>query len=438
MSPLDENNQALVIRLHRTPGDLRGGPSAVRGVRRRCSATSSGSHPGPPSSRRCARRCRRPRRTVNRASVEAILEAGAAAVAAGAGESGVASLRTAVRLADDAGDVVAADVIPARARRGPDPLGARAGRGGPRRPARRRPHRRRSTAIARVMARGPHRARLRRLPASPVRPRRALARRRDLAGAPDRRPRWPGRGCTSAASTSDRADYAAALAQLEAADVLLHAGAREPGARLRPLHAGTRPPAARRPRPAADATSGPRSRRASGTAGSRSSRGRRRCSARSSSPAVASMRRTSCCSRRSPGPASSGIRAGRACPPGRRAWSRRRAGRWIGRSTCWRTPGCAATVSRTATCGWTRTSSMRSARSACAHAHPETAGVGRGHAAAGRTHGDAGDDRSLAAARCLAGRSGRCGGRRAHGRGDRQSRGAVAVMELTAGCSPAS
>jgi len=103
LNPLDENNQALVIRLHRRRGDVRGAQaqyeSCVTLLREEL-----GIRPG--VAVESALREEMPSRvpTANRASIEAILEAGSAAVAAGAGESGLASMRTAVQLADDAAD----------------------------------------------------------------------------------------------------------------------------------------------------------------------------------------------------------------------------------------------------------------------------------------------------------------------------------------------
>ena len=104
MNPLDENNQALVIRLHRRRGDVHG----ARAQYEACVALfreELGIRPGVAVESALREEVPSSAPTVNRASVEAILEAGSAAVAAGAGESGVASLRTAVRLADDAADV---------------------------------------------------------------------------------------------------------------------------------------------------------------------------------------------------------------------------------------------------------------------------------------------------------------------------------------------
>jgi DNA-binding SARP family transcriptional activator len=103
MNPLDENAQALVIRLHRRRGDIR----SARAQYESCVALlreELGVEPGIGVESAMTEEAPSSAVTVNRASVDAILEAGSAAVAAGATSSGVATLRTAVRLADDAGD----------------------------------------------------------------------------------------------------------------------------------------------------------------------------------------------------------------------------------------------------------------------------------------------------------------------------------------------
>lgn len=103
MSPLDENHQALLIRLYRLAGDN----AAAEQQYAAClelferelgvapgNAVAAALGEGP---------YRRPAVT-DAVSVAAIIEAGSAAVAAGAVEAGVSSLRTAVRLADGAAD----------------------------------------------------------------------------------------------------------------------------------------------------------------------------------------------------------------------------------------------------------------------------------------------------------------------------------------------
>ena len=103
MSPYDENNHALLIRLYRLAGD---DPAAeaqfatCTEMLRRDLDTAPG-----PVVREAMRETRHgtvpPMSDV--ASIDAIVEAGAAAVSAGAVEAGVHSLRNAVRLADAAG-----------------------------------------------------------------------------------------------------------------------------------------------------------------------------------------------------------------------------------------------------------------------------------------------------------------------------------------------
>ena len=99
MSPLDENHQALLIRLYRLLGD------DAAAEQQHASFTALlgrelGVAPGPALA--AALRETRDHGTMeaDAASIEALVEAGSAAVAAGAVESGVHSLRTAVRLAD--------------------------------------------------------------------------------------------------------------------------------------------------------------------------------------------------------------------------------------------------------------------------------------------------------------------------------------------------
>lgn len=102
MSPLDENHQALVIRLYRLAGD----DAAAQRQFSACAETLDrelGVEPGP-SVRAAMREGRYERHEItDDATIEAILEAGSAAISAGARESGLQSLRTAARLADNAG-----------------------------------------------------------------------------------------------------------------------------------------------------------------------------------------------------------------------------------------------------------------------------------------------------------------------------------------------
>ncbi|MDP9240914.1 MAG: SARP family transcriptional regulator [Actinomycetota bacterium] len=99
MSPLDENHQALLIRLYRLAGD----DDAAAKQFAACTDTfheALGVAPG----RAVAAAMREPLQVrvevADDATVEAIIEAGSAAVSAGAVEAGIHELRAAVRLAD--------------------------------------------------------------------------------------------------------------------------------------------------------------------------------------------------------------------------------------------------------------------------------------------------------------------------------------------------
>ncbi|MBB2940798.1 DNA-binding SARP family transcriptional activator [Actinoplanes lutulentus] len=99
MNPLDENHQALVIRLYRLAGD------DVAAKRQFAAVTELfrdelGVTPGIAVEQAMREVRRKPDEPADEASVEAIVESGAAAVAAGAVDAGVRSLRAAVRLAD--------------------------------------------------------------------------------------------------------------------------------------------------------------------------------------------------------------------------------------------------------------------------------------------------------------------------------------------------
>lgn len=102
MSPLDENHQALVIRLYRLTGD---DDAAERQYRAFAALLADELGVAPGTAVEAARH-ERPRAgvevTTDRA-VEAVIEAGAAAIAAGATDIGITSLRSAVPLADAAG-----------------------------------------------------------------------------------------------------------------------------------------------------------------------------------------------------------------------------------------------------------------------------------------------------------------------------------------------
>ncbi|GAA4603211.1 DNA-binding SARP family transcriptional activator [Actinoplanes octamycinicus] len=102
MSPLDENHQALLIRLYRLAGDDRAAEqqfAAVTALFRK----ELGVAPGRAVEQAMAEGRRHREVVADDASVEAIVESGAAAVAAGAVETGVRSLRTAIGLADRSG-----------------------------------------------------------------------------------------------------------------------------------------------------------------------------------------------------------------------------------------------------------------------------------------------------------------------------------------------
>ena len=100
MSPLDENHQALLIRLYRLTGEN----DAAERQFDAWSATAErelGTSPGA-AVRLAMRERRQSSQAVDVASIHAITEAGAAAVSAGALSAGIASFETAVRLADEA------------------------------------------------------------------------------------------------------------------------------------------------------------------------------------------------------------------------------------------------------------------------------------------------------------------------------------------------
>ena len=99
LSPTDENHQALLIRLYRLLGDDVAAEEQYRACAR-VLAAELGIAPGPAVHAALRETRLRTASPADPASVAAILEAGSAAVAAGAVEAGVQSLRTAVRLAD--------------------------------------------------------------------------------------------------------------------------------------------------------------------------------------------------------------------------------------------------------------------------------------------------------------------------------------------------
>lgn len=102
LNPLDENSQALLIQLLRESGDAQGARMAYDAARE-VLEQELGIPPGPAIESAWRVDVTEDRASHSRASVEAVLEAGSAAIDAGAAESGLASLRTAVALADDLG-----------------------------------------------------------------------------------------------------------------------------------------------------------------------------------------------------------------------------------------------------------------------------------------------------------------------------------------------
>jgi DNA-binding SARP family transcriptional activator len=101
MSPLDENHQALLIRLYRLSGD---DEAAERQFAACVAVFDSELGTAPGGAVQAAFRTTRPAPLTHadHATIEAIIEAGAAAMGAGALEAGVRSLQTATRLADGA------------------------------------------------------------------------------------------------------------------------------------------------------------------------------------------------------------------------------------------------------------------------------------------------------------------------------------------------
>lgn len=104
MSPLDENHQALLIRLYRMAGDD-GAAAKQFAACVTVFESELGMRPGP-AIRAAMNQARHATPEIaNEATIQAMVEAGSAAVSAGAVETGVHSLRTAVRLADGAAAV---------------------------------------------------------------------------------------------------------------------------------------------------------------------------------------------------------------------------------------------------------------------------------------------------------------------------------------------
>ncbi len=103
LSPLDENHQALLIRLLRLSGDDAEAAAQLEVYTRRLD-DQLGVEPGPAVRSALREPLRRTSPATGIVSIEAILESGAAAVAAGATDAGIASLRAAVELADGSED----------------------------------------------------------------------------------------------------------------------------------------------------------------------------------------------------------------------------------------------------------------------------------------------------------------------------------------------
>jgi DNA-binding SARP family transcriptional activator len=99
MSPLDENHQALLIRLYRLTGDDSAAEQQYAAWTELL-RTELGVAPGVAVEAAMRERPRERVGVPTDASIEAVIEAGSAAIAAGAIEPGITSLRNAVRLAD--------------------------------------------------------------------------------------------------------------------------------------------------------------------------------------------------------------------------------------------------------------------------------------------------------------------------------------------------
>ena len=101
MNPLDENHQSLLIRLYRMAGDE---PAAARQFTafRETLQTELGVAPSAAVAAAISEPLRARAEASDHATISALVEAGAAAVSAGAIDAGIHSLRTAVGLADQA------------------------------------------------------------------------------------------------------------------------------------------------------------------------------------------------------------------------------------------------------------------------------------------------------------------------------------------------
>ena len=101
MSPLDENYQSLLIRLYRMAGDDDAAAKQFAACAKALGA-ELGVAPGPAVQAAMRESRYAPDEVAGDVTIEAIIEAGSAAVSAGAVEAGIHSLRTAARLADSA------------------------------------------------------------------------------------------------------------------------------------------------------------------------------------------------------------------------------------------------------------------------------------------------------------------------------------------------
>ena len=103
MSPLDENHQALLIRLYRLAGDDEAADRQYA-VCREMFHQELGVPPGAAIDAAYRERIEVRAETVDAAAIDALIEAGSAAVAAGSIEAGIESLGAAAELADRAGE----------------------------------------------------------------------------------------------------------------------------------------------------------------------------------------------------------------------------------------------------------------------------------------------------------------------------------------------
>ncbi|HEX8345925.1 MAG TPA: BTAD domain-containing putative transcriptional regulator [Actinoplanes sp.] len=361
LSPLDENHQALLIRLYRLTGD------DAAAVRQFAACTRSfwqelGVAPGPAVEAAMRETRHRSVDVVDTATIEAIIESGSAAVGAGALATGAESLRTAVRLADAAGTTglrVTARLVLAEALihslggldeeglaslYAADDIAADAGLG---------------AAVAQA------RAELGYVDFLRGRYDRAELRLTDALRLADDAPVIAAKAKTYLGSVhSDRAEYDRASTLLaDAVELSWVAGV--PAGRPTGWRCWVASPYCGTSRTMRRTCSTRRSPWPNGSSGWHSCRGRSRSAARSNWLVVTWPGPPSCSSRRSPARAGSGTRAGRACRRGAWRWWPRPPATPNGRSRCWRTPGYARTGSPTRTPGSTRTSSTPGASSAC-------------------------------------------------------------------------